>query len=101
MVFLFLILFWSWNIRGLNDPLKQKEVRNWIREQKLSFCGLVETKVKAVNKEKILRSIAYQWEAVYNYDSSPRGRIRVCWDPSAVQVAVIGQSDQCMHCRVQ
>ena len=34
----------AWNIRGLNDPIRQKEARNIIAANKLSVCGIVETK---------------------------------------------------------
>lgn len=64
----FLIHFWSWNIRGLNDPLKQKEVRKLIVEHRFSFFwGLVETKVKAINKDKVLRAIDGSWKVLCNY----------------------------------
>lgn len=36
----------EWNIRGLNNPLKQKEVFSFIQSQKLCFMGVVETKVR-------------------------------------------------------
>lgn len=39
----------AWNVRGLNDPLRQKEVLNLVRSQHLSLIGLVETKVRLEN----------------------------------------------------
>ena len=81
--------------------MKQREVRLWIREHRLSFCGLVETKVKAVNKEKVLQNISRGWEAFCNHLSSPNGRIWVCWDPAFVSVSMIEENEQAIHCRVQ
>jgi hypothetical protein len=45
--------FACWNIRGLNDPLKQGEVRKLISEHHVSLCGLVETRVKECNKDNV------------------------------------------------
>lgn len=36
----------AWNMRGFNQPRKQKAVRYWIKAAKLSFGCLIETKVK-------------------------------------------------------
>lgn len=52
------MFFGCWNVRGSVDPMKQREVRHWIREHKLVFCGLVETKVKIANKEVVLQNIS-------------------------------------------
>lgn len=41
----------TWNIRDLNNPLKQKEVASFLCANKLSVLGLVETKVRGENLE--------------------------------------------------
>ncbi len=38
--------FGFWNMRGLNDPLKQKGVRSFVNKNNLSIIGLVEHKIK-------------------------------------------------------
>lgn len=42
-----------WNTRGLNDPLKQLEVKFLIRSIKISIIGLVETHVHESNENRI------------------------------------------------
>ena len=37
----------AWNIRGLNDPCKQNEVRKLIIDHNLSVLGVVEAKVRS------------------------------------------------------
>lgn len=37
--------------------MKQREARKLIKEHHFSLFGIVETKVKAINKDSILRSI--------------------------------------------
>lgn len=67
----------------------------------MSFFWLIESKGKALNKDKVLRAIDGSWKVLCNYDSSPNGRIWVCWNPEDVDVTVLNQSDQIMHCQVR
>lgn len=39
-----------WNIRGLDDPIKSKEVRKLVREKDISVLALLETRVRKHNK---------------------------------------------------
>lgn len=34
----------TWNIRGLNSPLKQKKIKYLIKPNKISIIGILETK---------------------------------------------------------
>ncbi len=95
------MFFGVWNIRGLNDPMKQRFVRKFILEHNLALMGLVETKVKEVNKGGVFRAIAKGWKVICNYSSSPRGRIWVCWDPLGVDVSLLSQNNQVIHCLVR
>lgn len=65
----------NWNTRGLNDPLKQVEVRKLINSSSLKFCGLVETRVKASYKERIRNNIMPGWSFLDNYNNHELGRI--------------------------
>jgi hypothetical protein len=78
------MFFGCWNIRGPKEHMKQREVRKFIHEHHLSILGLVETKVKVVNKDMVLKAIDRNWKALCNYDHSPNGRIWVCWNPGKV-----------------
>ena len=62
LLFYVLMFLGCWNIRGLNDPIKQAEVRRFLRDEKLSLCGLVETKVKEVNFVNVSRAIHPSWK---------------------------------------
>lgn len=37
----------------------------------------------------------------FNYDSSERGRIWFGWNPEAVLLRVVGETDECVHCVVE
>lgn len=89
-----------WNIRGLNDPLKQKEAKIFVRTSKLSMVGLLEHKIKESNVDRILKYICPHWHSTHNYRHAPLGRILVCWDPLVLSVTVLDQSNQFIHCEV-
>ncbi|KAI8530640.1 hypothetical protein RHMOL_Rhmol11G0075300 [Rhododendron molle] len=61
----------SWNIRGLNNPLKQKEVRSLIVSQRLGLCGVFEAKVRKTNLVAICtRCFPYSWKWLDNSGNS-------------------------------
>lgn len=43
----------AWNVRGLNNTLKQNEVRLLISRNKIDFVVIVETRVRNSNLEKV------------------------------------------------
>ena len=94
------MFFGCWNIRGLNDPMKQAEVRRFFRDEKLSFCGLIETKVKECNVLAISRAINPSWKLFCHPGFLPFGRIWVMWNPCDVNVVIIRYSSQAIHCQV-
>lgn len=56
------------NVRGLNAPFKQKELRLWPRNNKLSMAGVLETRVKRCNFDMIARLVDKTWGFANNYD---------------------------------
>lgn len=60
----------AWNIRGLNNPLKQKEVCSFIQSQKLCFMSVVETKVRRdCLAATAVRSFPSQWSFFFFLDN--------------------------------
>lgn len=74
-----------WNIRGANTQIKQIEVRNLLYENRIGVMGLLETRVKEENVERVLRGIC-DWNVITNYHDAYNGRVWVMWDPSRVIV---------------
>lgn len=77
-----------WNIRGLNKPPRQREVKKHLLHNKANFVGLVETKVRLA-EEKIMASIAIHGELVTNAHLSRKSRIWMLWDLELVDLQVI------------
>ena len=84
----------SWNIRGMNDPLKQKELRSLVRDHSLSVVCILETRVRSHNSVRIFNSILPGWELHHNYEHSKIGRIWVCWNPRVVKIVDLLCTDQ-------
>ncbi|XP_050207686.1 uncharacterized protein LOC126657101 [Mercurialis annua] len=90
----------SWNVRGLNDSLKQAEVQKLLVNKKIMFARLLETGVGKINFERIWKKLNLQgWKVIENYDFSDIGRIWVVYN-SKITVDVLYKSDQLIHCKV-
>ena len=95
-----MVKFASWNIRGLNDPLKQIEVRSFVKSHALDFVCILETRVRVSNKDRIFSSIFPGWKLFHNYDHAVLGRIWMCGNPGKVSIDIVHSMDQAMLCRV-
>jgi hypothetical protein len=86
-----------WNVIGLNDPIKHSELRRLIQQERVALFGLVETRVRDMNKENVSRLLLRSWSFLYNYDFSCKGCIWVCWNADVVKVDALSMSDQAIH----
>ncbi|XP_058180059.1 uncharacterized protein LOC131298595 [Rhododendron vialii] len=65
----------AWNIRGLNDPLKQKEVRSLILVNNFSLMGVVETKIMIVDVVLLDSKMNFLLSIVYGCNRSSDRRV--------------------------
>ena len=87
-----------WNVRGFNDPLKQKAVVSRIRKLKISLVCLLETRVKENNMMPIFSRHFQGWQLFQNYSNDAKnGRIWMIWN-SSLQLKLIASMDQCISC---
>ncbi|XP_074305770.1 uncharacterized protein LOC141640991 [Silene latifolia] len=86
----------SWNIRGLNDPIKQMEVRSYMTKNKVEVLGLLETRVKSNNFAAISRTFPL-YSIINNYSHHYNGRIWVFWDHRKFTVLSSQIHDQLIH----
>lgn len=85
--------------QGLNDDIRQFDVKALLRKHKISVAALLETKIKIVNKAKVLANLG-GWCLLDNYSYSYNRRIWVIWDAKQVSVSCLVESDQFLHCRI-
>lgn len=68
-----------WNVRGINNPIKQKALVDRIRKLNANFICLVETRVKKEKSTDVVRKCFPDWSMIYNYDKAINGRIWILW----------------------
>lgn len=80
-----------WNVRGLNAPNKQKEIKHKLlcNKKNVGFVGLVETKIKANNIAKVAGSIFGGWEYCTNHIDHYNGRVWILWRADYFQVQMM------------
>ena len=89
-----------WNIRGINDKIKRRGVRKWLKKNQPLFGGLVETHVNPDKASSIISRVFPGWRYECNYEFSDLGKIWVLWHPSVI-VSVCHKSLQSITCIVK
>ncbi|KAM3219264.1 hypothetical protein P3L10_023795 [Capsicum annuum] len=87
----------SCNVRGLNAPNKQKEVKILCNEENVSLIGLLETKKKI---DTMTDNMFAGWSYVTNLEEHYNGRIWITWRPDYYKVSTIFQTAQQIICEV-
>jgi hypothetical protein len=93
--------FLIWNVRGLNHPFKQKEVKSMIKVHNIGLICLIETRVKSHKANEIRTCIVPDWDYAYNYDQHFLGRIWISWKKSMFEVTVLDKSHQSINCVIK
>lgn len=86
----------AWNIRGFNDPIKIKEVKDFLLKQNAGCSAMFETRVRRQKMDSLQKKLRIQWSWSSNYDHSPRGRIWVGWKPGEMNVTCLDVIEQCI-----
>ncbi|GAV82551.1 hypothetical protein CFOL_v3_26002, partial [Cephalotus follicularis] len=88
------------NVRGLNDPSKQCEIRAFISSNNISLLGILESRVRVHNLDIVSRIINKSWSFVSNCSVSMSGRIVVMWDSSLLNFDPVYINEQAIHGQV-
>jgi len=88
----------SWNIRGLNWPNKQEDLKLFLHMNKIGLIGLMETKIRLENSNKVAARVFPQWRWENNSTPSVKGRVWVAWHPQIYDLQVLQKTDQLIHC---
>lgn len=88
----------AWNIRGLNWPRKQEDVKAFLHLYNVSMLGLLETKVKKENERKIAVEVFPGWRWLSNSNELDHGRIWLAWNPTDYHLEELHKMDQLIHC---
>ncbi|XP_071729005.1 uncharacterized protein [Rutidosis leptorrhynchoides] len=92
----------SWNIRGMNTVDKQKELKLFIKNEKLNMCVVLETHLKKSKIVEVCNNVFENWEWISNVVYSPNScRIVLGWNPEKVNVMLLHVDKQVMLCQVE
>ncbi|KAK9750135.1 hypothetical protein RND81_02G175700 [Saponaria officinalis] len=92
--------FLFWNVRGLNSPNKEKDLRWHLHKNNVDLCGVVETKVRISSFNKVVVCFALDWEIINNFQHHDGGRIWLMWRKAEFEVDVIFKTEQLIHSKV-
>ena len=91
------MIIYSWNIRGMNNPLKQHEVVSLMKKKKMDVCGLLESKMLPARVASMHKLRLKHWQYISNADMAHTARIVVFWNPDTVHVDLLASSAQALH----
>ncbi|GJX06167.1 RNA-directed DNA polymerase, eukaryota, reverse transcriptase zinc-binding domain protein [Tanacetum coccineum] len=82
-------------VHGLTQTSKQDEVKLLIREERISMCAIVETRLRKKSVNSVCENLNEDWLWVSNAVESRKGcRIIVGWDRNVIGANLITQTDQ-------
>ncbi|XP_074316100.1 uncharacterized protein LOC141652492 [Silene latifolia] len=90
----------TWNIRGLNDPLKQCEVLDLMLANKVDVAAILETHVRNNAVQMVWQNKLSRFNLVTNNACHSNGRIWILWASSNVSIQVKSVTAQHIHCVV-
>lgn len=88
-------------IRGLNCPQKHGDVSKLMHQQQCGLFGLLATRVKSCNFDKVYPRVCPRWSKVTNYSHHKDRRIWLIWMPQKFEVDVIVCNAQYIHTKVK
>lgn len=65
----------AWNVKGMNSDGKQSEIKYWVKNYRIGIFGLLETRVKQQNADKISKVFGSSFLKVDNYAHHGNDRI--------------------------
>ncbi|XP_074306141.1 uncharacterized protein LOC141641375 [Silene latifolia] len=86
-----------WNVRGLNNPAKQKHIKWFLHHHQVGLFGFLETKVKPFSLNKISSNICNGWCLSTNSSYHKGGRVWLLWKPNLFDLQFIEYNAQFIH----
>jgi len=90
----------AWNVRGLNRPNKQEDIKYFLNKQGLGITALLEIKIKKENISLVAERMFRGWSWTTNVEAHPKVCIWVAWRAQMYQLQVMHLTNQVIHCKV-
>lgn len=80
----------TWSIRRIYQPLKQKELKHFLNNNKVDVMGIIEITVTKNRAQNIFSKIVTNWDHCCNYPITYNGRLWLLWRNIAlVQIQLV------------
>ncbi|KAK1310887.1 hypothetical protein QJS10_CPA08g00722 [Acorus calamus] len=89
-----------WNVRGLNNKVKQLDIANFLQNHRTPFVALLENKLVASEVELVKKRILGRCTADYSHFHDGRGRIWILWLTKSANITIHSSSEQYVHSEV-
>ncbi|XP_060203004.1 uncharacterized protein LOC132631444 [Lycium barbarum] len=89
-----------WNVRGLNAPNKQNEVKLKCNKESIGMVGLVENKIKVTKIDNVANMLFGGWNFLTNLEHHYNGRVWLTWRPDLFQINLVSSNAQAITCQV-
>lgn len=86
-------MYACWNIRGINDAIKQEDVKRFFSKSNVQLFALIEHRISREEEESFKRRVWPNRCLVFNRDNDNRGRICVVFKPASIEVLGMTRSD--------
>ena len=87
----------SWNVRGMNSPNKQEDIKIFLQQQQAGLVGFLEIKIQAQNIAQVIWRICPNWSWIHNANDTKRGRIIISWHLREYHFNVLQMNDHLIH----
>ncbi|XP_074267060.1 uncharacterized protein LOC141590362 [Silene latifolia] len=84
----------------MNNPTKQQEIKRSLLLNKVGLCGLLETKIRSSNGNKVRNNLGDHWAICTNSTLHRGGRIWLLWEPTAYDINILDVQTQSIHFQV-
>ncbi|XP_042460353.1 uncharacterized protein LOC122043848 [Zingiber officinale] len=91
----------SWNVRGLNSGLKQREVRSLLLKCKLSALCIMEPNLTHQRHQHLKTHGFQQWSSEQRVCINNRSRMLLFWDSQLITLEIKEWKDQYIHTLIQ
>ncbi|XP_074318633.1 uncharacterized protein LOC141655452 [Silene latifolia] len=84
----------------MNNPTMQQEIKRSLILNKVGLCGLLETKIRSSNGNKVRNNLGDHWAICTNSTLHRGGRIWLLWEPTAYDINILDVQIQSIHFQV-
>ncbi|XP_022889167.1 uncharacterized protein LOC111404615 [Olea europaea var. sylvestris] len=86
------------NVQGLQSPLKQNGIRDFINQHCIDVMGILEMKLGDRKLNQVMRNRFNGFMQVNNFYTHRARRILISWNPSKIKLEVLETKPQAIHC---